>query len=99
MPEIETLTEEERARLEWELETNDDFVSKTLSAKLLRLHDALQARVKELESRIDDADGLACRWHNLDPEGGYSAIRVALGTECELCGGDNPRGHACTVSG
>jgi len=40
MPEIETLTEEERDWL--------DSICDVATIKLLRLHDALQARVKEL---------------------------------------------------
>jgi len=51
MAEIETLTEEERV----ELQTDYDAVTLRLHAKLLRIHDALRARVGELERRVAGA--------------------------------------------
>jgi hypothetical protein len=53
----ETLTEEERRRLEWEMSDDDDAPdgpSTELVAKLLRIHDRLWARVGQMEKEMQD---------------------------------------------
>lgn len=73
MPEIETLTEEERAELERLAPLDPSMLSRAEEAgvKLLRLHDALQARVKELEGQLADKELVLEK---------YAQLRAALET-------------------